>query len=57
MLDGLKLTPDLPVQFRPKLAGVKEMDPKKQKVVKNEEYYIEHCAVELCSILLKFIAQ
>ncbi len=55
MLDGLKLSPDLPAQFRPKVF-VKDADPKKQKVVKNEEYYIEHCPIELCSILLKFIA-
>ena len=29
----------------------------KISVLKNEEYYLEHCPVELCSILLKFVVQ
>jgi hypothetical protein len=62
MLDKLKTTLDVPVQFKAKTVPLLEMQPEKQKggktvapIVKNEEYYLEHCPIELCSILLKFI--
>lgn len=64
MLDKLKMTLDVPVQFKAKLAPVQEKKPEKTKggkpshsIVKNEEYFLEHCPVELCSIMLKFIIQ
>ena len=64
MLDKLKTTLDVPVQFKAKNVPLLEMQPEKQKggktvtpIVKNEEYYLEHCPIELCSILLKFIIQ
>jgi hypothetical protein len=57
----------LPVQFKAKHESSVDQGPdhisrdkkkkKEQQIVKNEEYYLEHCPVELCSILLKFIVQ
>jgi hypothetical protein len=60
MLDDLKFTAEIPVQFRPKpesreFVEVKVNAKKSQQILKNEEYYLEHCPIEICSILLKFI--
>ena len=63
MLDKLRADPDnVQVQFRPKtekvvLDKVDKKSGKLQQIVKNEDYYLEHCPVELCSILLKTFVQ
>ena len=59
MLDSLKTSLDLPINFKPKVIE----DPRKSKlqfgnkIVKNEEYYLEQCPIELISILLKYIVE
>lgn len=58
MLDSLKTKIDLPVNFKPKIQEDKQKAGQRNaKVVKNEEYYLEHCPVEIVSILLKFIIE
>jgi len=58
MLNSLKTVIDLPVNFKPKIQEEKlKIGQRNTKVVKNEEFYLEHCPVEIVSILLKFIIE
>jgi len=55
MLDTVKNKIDVPVNFRPKKISAAES--KAKKVIKNEEYYLDHCPLEIISILLKFLVE
>lgn len=72
MLDSLKSRIDLPVNFKGRGGqsaagavssnnadgkGAGNTKKAAQKIVKNEEYYLDHCPVELVSILLKFVVE
>ena len=54
MLDTLKNKIDVPVNFRPKKIPTGQQT---KKIVKNEEYYLDHCPLEMVSILLKFLVE
>lgn len=63
MLDQLKSCLDLPVNFKPRIPDV-VVQPRSQsrahnqpKVVKNEEYYLEHAPTELISVLVKVVVE
>ena len=60
MLNELKACIDLPVNFKPRVfeaSQVKSRNGQSQKIIKNEEYFLENCPVELVSILLKYIVE
>jgi hypothetical protein len=59
MLNSLKACIDLPVNFKPRIFDQPQVKSRSaaQKVVKNEEYFLENCSVELVSVLLKYVVE
>lgn len=64
MLNDLKACLDLPVNFKPRIPDNPQIQPRSQsrthnqpKIVKNEEYYLEHAPIELVSALVKVLVE
>ena len=64
MLDQLKSCLDLPVNFKPRIPDsiapqtrTASRAHNQPKVIKNEEYYLEHAPTELVSALMKVLVE
>lgn len=61
MLDGLRDSLELPVNFKPRsdelMTLTKRASKPAGKIMKNEDYYLDQCPIELVSISLKFIVE